>query len=115
VCGIVHFNKDDNKNKKTTDDDRFVKKTCYVSCSAGACVDHSHEAKSDQIKKDCTIHKINIFSRIRASTLQGFGGREGGEMYIFCGLLLRKYCDRVVIFFCNIETAEIKTNVFQRQ
>ena len=35
------------------------------------------------------------------STLQGLGRREGGEMHIFCGHLLRKHCDRVVFFFIN--------------
>jgi hypothetical protein len=72
------------KIRKTTEENLFLDCINSVSCSAGACVKHSLEAMSDQIK-------IN--------TLKGFGGREQGEMHIFCGLLLRKYCDRVVIFY----------------
>ena len=77
-----------------------VKKTCYVSCSAGACVDHSHEAMSDQIKKIAPFTKLTYSpeSELPLFNIQGFGGREGGGMHIFSGLLLRKYCDRVVIF-----------------
>ena len=57
---------------------------------------------------------MKIFSCIRASTLQGLQGREEGEMHIFCGLLLHKYCDRVV-FFCLQESFSDLDKVFTFQ
>ena len=80
MCGIAHFNKDDNKIRKMTDDDRcceenlFLDCINYVSCSAGACVKHSHEAMSDQIKKTTPFTKLTYPSETEIPLINDLGG-----------------------------------------
>ena len=91
MCGIAHFNKDDNKIRKTTDDDwcceenLFLDCINYVSFSTGACVEHSHEAMSDQIKKTAPFTKLTYPPESELPLLNDWG-KEGGEMH-FCYML----------------------------
>ena len=67
---------------KTTDDDRCCKENLflgcihYVSCSAGACVEHSHETLSDQIDNIAPFKK---WAYLDHPLFKDWEGREGGR------------------------------------
>jgi hypothetical protein len=68
------------KIRKTTDDDRcceenlFLDCINYVSCSVGACVEHSHEAMSDQIKKIAPFTKLTYSPESELPLFKDLGG-----------------------------------------
>jgi hypothetical protein len=49
------------KIRKTTEENLFLDSINYESCSAGASVEHSHEAMSDQIKKTAPFTILTLF------------------------------------------------------
>ena len=68
------------KITKTTADDRCCEENLflvcinYVSCSAGACVEHSHEALSDQIKKTTPFTILTYPPELELPLFKDFGG-----------------------------------------
>ena len=68
------------KITKTTDDDRCCEENLflgcinYVSCSAGACVEHSDEALSDKIKKTAPFTKLTYPPESELPLFKDLGG-----------------------------------------
>ena len=68
------------KMRKATDnvwcceENLFLDCINYVSCSAGACVEHSHEGMGDQIKKTAPLTKLTYPPESELQLFKDLGG-----------------------------------------